>query len=111
MENPQQLLDSAWGLVVNHYVDVIAAIVILVIGRFVAGWARKLTRKGLERGEVDETLVPFMAKLVYYGILTVVVIAALHRLGVATTSVVAIFGAAASANPLASFTRSSSRKA
>jgi len=94
MEQLQQLIDAAWGMVVNHYLDVIAAIVILVIGRMAAGWARRLTRKGLERGEVDATLVPFVAKLVYYLVLAVVVIAALNRLGVATTSVVAIFGAA-----------------
>jgi len=94
MEQLQQLIDAAWGMVVNHYLDVIAAIVILVIGRMAACWARRLTRKGLERGEVDATLVPFVAKLVYYLVLAVVVIAALNRLGVATTSVVAIFGAA-----------------
>ena len=94
MEQLQQLLDAAWGMVVNHYLDVVAAIVILVIGRIVAGWARKLTTRGLNRGKVDATLVPFVAKLVYYTVLAVVVIAALNRLGVATTSVVAIFGAA-----------------
>ena len=66
-----------------------------------AGWARKITRKGLERGEVDATLIPFVAKLVYYGVLAVVVIAVLNRLGVATTSVVAIFGAAGLAVGLA----------
>jgi small conductance mechanosensitive channel len=45
--------------------------------------------------------VPFIAKMVYYGIMAVVVIAALNRLGVATTSVVAIFGAAGLAVGLA----------
>jgi len=94
MEQMQQLLDSAWEMVVNNYMHLVAAIVILVVGRIAAGWARKLTRKGLERGEVDATLVPFVAKLVYYFVLAVVVIAALNRVGVATTSVVAIFGAA-----------------
>jgi small conductance mechanosensitive channel len=97
----QQLLDSAWEMVLNNYLEVIAAIIILVIGRMVAGWARKLTRKSLERGDVDATLVPFVAKLVYYLVLAVVVIAALNRLGVATTSVVAIFGAAGLAVGLA----------
>jgi small conductance mechanosensitive channel len=67
----------------------------------VAGWARRLTRKGLERGDVDATLVPFLAKLVYWAVMAVVVIAALNRLGVATTSVVAIFGAAGIAVGLA----------
>jgi small conductance mechanosensitive channel len=101
MEQLQQFLDSAWAGVVANYRPVLAAIIILVIGRMVAGWARRLTRKGLERGEVDTTLVPFVAKLVYYAVLAVVVIAALNRLGVATTSVVAIFGAAGLAVGLA----------
>jgi len=101
MEQMQQLLDSAWEMVVNNYLEVIAAIVILVIGRVFAGWARRLTRRGLERGNVDPTLVPFVAKLVYYAVMAVVVIAVLNRLGVATTSVVAIFGAAGLAVGLA----------
>ena len=94
MEQMQQLLDSAWEMVLNNYMHLVAAIVILVVGRMAAGWARKITRTGLERGDVDATLVPFVAKLVYYLVLAIVVIAALNRLGVATTSVVAIFGAA-----------------
>jgi len=97
----QQLLDSAWQMVVNYYLEVIAAVVILLVGRAVAGWARRLTRKGLERGDVDPTLVPFVAKVVYYGVMVVVIIAVLNRLGVATTSVVAIFGAAGLAVGLA----------
>jgi small conductance mechanosensitive channel len=97
----QQLLDSAWNMVVNNYLEVIAAIVILIAGRAFAGWARRLTRKALQRGEVDPTLVPFVAKLVYYAVMAVIVIAALNRLGVATTSVVAIFGAAGLAVGLA----------
>jgi len=101
MEQLQQLLDSAWQMVVSNYLHVIAAMVILVVGRMVAGWARKLTARGLTRGDVDATLVPFVAKMVYYTVLAVVVIAALNRLGVATTSVIAIFGAAGLAVGLA----------
>jgi len=101
MEQLQQYLDAGWALVVANYRPVLAALIILVIGRMVAGWARMITRKGLTRGEVDATLVPFVAKLVYYAVLAVVVIAALNRLGVATTSVVAIFGAAGLAVGLA----------
>ena len=101
MEQLQQLLDQAWQMVVNNYLEVLAAVIILVVGRVIAGWARRLTRKGLERGDVDPTLVPFVAKVTYYGVMAVVVIAALNRLGVATTSVVAIFGAAGLAVGLA----------
>ena len=101
MEQLQQLFDAAWQMVLDNYLHVIAAIVILVVGRMVAGWARKLITRGLKRGDVDATLIPFVAKLVYYSILAVVVIAALSRLGVATTSVIAIFGAAGLAVGLA----------
>jgi small conductance mechanosensitive channel len=101
MEQMQQLLDSAWKMVLDNYMNVVAAIVILLVGRMLAGWARKLTRRGLERGNVDATLVPFVAKLIYYVVMAVVVIAALNRVGVATTSVVAIFGAAGLAIGLA----------
>ena len=101
MELIQQLIDTVWAFVAANYKPVLAAIVILVIGRMVAGWARGITRKGLERGDVDATLVPFLSKLVYYMVLAVVVVAALHRLGIATTSVVAIFGAAGLAVGLA----------
>jgi small conductance mechanosensitive channel len=101
VEQTQQLIDAAWNMVVNHYLDVVSAIVILTVGRVFAGWARKLTRKALERGNVDATLVPFLAKLVYYAVLAVVLIAVLNRVGIATTSVVAIFGAAGLAVGLA----------
>jgi len=101
VEQTQQLLDAAWNMVVNNYLDVVAALVIFVVGRIFAGWARRLTRKALERGNVDATLVPFLAKLIYYAVLAVVVIAVLNRVGVATTSVVAIFGAAGLAVGLA----------
>ena len=101
MEQLQQYLDAGWAIVAANYRPVLAALIILVIGRVAAGWVRKLTRKGLERGEVDATLVPFVAKLVYWAVMAVVVIAALNRLGVATTSVVAIFGAAGIAVGLA----------
>ena len=63
MEQTQQLLDAAWDTVVNKYLDVVAAIVIFAVGRVFAGWARKLTRKALERGNVDATLVRVIALL------------------------------------------------
>ena len=101
MENFQQIMDSAWAFVLANYLHVVAAVIILAAGWVLAGWARMITRKGLTRGEVDQTLIPFVSKLVYYAVLAVVVIAALNRLGVATTSVVAIFGAAGLAVGLA----------
>jgi small conductance mechanosensitive channel len=89
----QQVTDAAAGFIAANYRHALAAAVILALGWLVAGWARRLTRLAMTRGEVDAALVPFITKLVYYALLAVTVVAALNRLGVATTSVVAIFGA------------------
>jgi small conductance mechanosensitive channel len=88
-------LATQWGL------QIIGAIIVLFVGRIAAGWARRLTRKALERAEVDATLVPFIAKLVYYLLLAFVVIAVLGVFGVQTASLVAVLGAAGLAVGLA----------
>jgi small conductance mechanosensitive channel len=88
-------LATQWGL------QIIGAIIVLLVGRIAAGWARRLTRKALERAEVDATLVPFIAKLVYYLLLAFVVIAVLGVFGVQTASLVAVLGAAGLAVGLA----------
>jgi small conductance mechanosensitive channel len=94
---------------VNQFVDVIAqwglrvlgALAVLLIGRMVAGWGRKLTRNALERAGVDETIVPFLSGLVYFLILAFVLLAVLGLFGIPTTSIIAVLGAASLAVGLA----------
>ena len=86
---------AEWGL------KVVGALVVLVIGRMVAGIIRASVRRGMTKAEVDATLIPFVASLVYYVVLAVVLIAVLSLFGVATTSLVAILGAAGLAVGLA----------
>jgi small conductance mechanosensitive channel len=100
-DNAQAVVDTAVALVTNWGLQVVGAIAILIIGRMLAGWARNLTRKSLERAEVDKTLVPFLSKMVYYLLLVAVVIAVLSSFGVQTTSLVAVLGAAGLAVGLA----------
>ena len=89
------LLVGQWGL------KAVAAIAILLIGRIVSGWARKIARKAMSRAEVDETLIPFAAGVIYFAFLAIVVIMSLGALGINTTSLVAVFGAAGLAIALA----------
>lgn len=81
--------------------DILSAIFILVIGRWMVLWCAGVARKALIKGGVDETLSRFLAKLFYYGLLTAVVIAAADQLGIETTSFIAILGAAGLAIGLA----------
>ena len=78
---------AMWG------VKVIAAIVILVAGRLVAGWARSFVKKTLQRMGTDATLVPFLASALYYFIIAFVAIAVLGLVGIQTASLVAVVGA------------------
>jgi len=79
----------------------IAALLILVIGRWAAKAVRNLTRRIMGRSEMDATLVSFIESLVYYAILAFVVLAALAQLGIQTTSFIALIGAAGLAIGLA----------
>jgi len=88
-------LTTAWGL------KLVGAIAVLVIGRWIAQWTRRLVRRVMTRGDVDATLVPFVAGMVYYLILAFVAVAALGMVGVQTASMVAVLGAAGLAVGLA----------
>ena len=79
----------------------LAALLILVIGYAVARSGSALLQRWLTRAEFDPTLGRFLGNLAYFLLLTVAVIAALGKLGVETTSFVAVLGAAGLAIGLA----------
>ncbi len=81
--------------------NIIAALVIVLIGCFVANTIKSLIIRVLEKGHVDKTLVSFLSSICHIGIMIFAIIAALGRLGVQTASFVAILGAAGLAVGLA----------
>ena len=95
------ILSKLQEWVVLYGVNVVGAIVILIIGRWAAMVIRALVRKVLQRNRVDETLISFAASLTYAAMLAFVVIAALAKLGIQTTSFIAVLGAAGLAVGLA----------
>jgi small conductance mechanosensitive channel len=86
---------AQWGL------KVVGAIAVLLIGRAIAAWGRKVTHRWLERTGVDAPIDPFAAGLVYDLILAFVVLAVLGLFGIPTASIVAVLGAASLAVGLA----------
>lgn len=81
--------------------NVITAILIVVVGRWVTRVLRNTTEKMMIRGNVDATLVAFVGKLIYVALLTFVILAALAQLGIQTTAFIAVIGAAGLAVGLA----------
>jgi small conductance mechanosensitive channel len=82
-------------------IRVIAALVIFIIGRWVAKGIRNLIKRLMKRTKVDKTLISFICNLSYVAMLAFVIVAALSKLGIETTSLVAILGAASLAVGLA----------
>ena len=103
MDNLETLLDPD---LINTYlipwgIRIVAALAIFIIGRWiikmVVGFAGRMMRKA----QVDEMLTTFTGNILYTVLLVVVVIAALDQLGIQTTSLLAVFGAAGLAIGLA----------
>jgi small conductance mechanosensitive channel len=86
---------------IQHGPGIVIALVILIIGRWIAMWMAAISKKAMGRAGVDVTLSRFLSKLIYYALLTAVVIAAADQAGIKTTSFVAILGAAGLAIGLA----------
>ncbi|MGD2123290.1 MAG: mechanosensitive ion channel [Gemmatimonadota bacterium] len=97
----QALLTQMSGLITEYGLKVIGAILVLIIGRAVAGWARKATRRAMERGKIDPTLIPFLSGMVYTLAMVFVVVAVLGLFGIPTASFIAVLGAAGLAVGLA----------
>jgi small conductance mechanosensitive channel len=88
-------------LLLLYGMQVIGAIAIYVIGKWLARIISKVVMRALTKAKVDPTLVPFIENLVYVAIMVFVVIAALAAFGVQTASIVAVLGAAGLAVGLA----------
>ena len=80
---------------------IIAAVLILVVGLWVAKKVKNCFVSTLQKREVDPTLVGFFASLIHGALVIFIVIAAIGKLGVQTTSFVAVIGAAGLAVGLA----------
>ena len=86
---------TGWGI------KIILALVIYVIGKWVAKKVANFARKLMEGREADPTLVNFLCNIVYAVLLVAVILAALDTMGLPVTSLLAVVGAAGLAIGLA----------
>lgn len=90
-QEPEQLLD----LVLPYALQLVAALAIFFIGKWLVSGMMKGVRRVMHRGNVDETLADFLTNVLYGLAIAIVVISALHQVGVETTSLAAVLGGAA----------------
>ncbi len=93
--------DNVLELLIKYSMSLLMAILIFVIGKWFASKIVKVMGVMLKKAGVESTLVRFLQNIVYYVLLTVIILAALNKIGVETTSFMAILGAAGLAVGLA----------
>ncbi len=77
------------------------ALAIFIVGRWISRWLTSIVRKLMTKSNMDVMLINFLGNLVYTVLILVVVMATLDHLGIKTTSLLAVFGAAGLAIGLA----------
>ena len=94
----QQLIETyvlPWGI------NIVMAVAIFVVGKFIVNVLVNVAKKLMGKAKVDNILINFIASIIKTVLLLFVVIAALDQLGVDTTSMIALIGAAGLAIGLA----------
>jgi small conductance mechanosensitive channel len=95
------LWTTVQGAGIEFGMKTVVAIVIFVVGRIAASMLTKGLRKLMQAQEVDKILETFVSNLVYWTVMIFVIIAAINQIGVQTTSLIAVMGAAGLAVGLA----------
>jgi small conductance mechanosensitive channel len=90
----ERVMEQLTTFVTAYGLKVVGAILILIIGRIIAGVVRGGIRRVLERAKVDPSLIDFVGSLIYALVIVFAILAALAKFGVETASFIAVLGAA-----------------
>jgi len=97
----EKYLEKAEVLFADYTPKVLTALAILIIGLFVINLLVKMSKKIMLKGKVDVTLQKFLGDLLSWILKALLIITVISKLGVPTTSFVALIGAAGLAVGLA----------
>jgi small conductance mechanosensitive channel len=93
--------DAILGFLTVHGIKFLTALAIFVIGKWIIKRFVNLIKRGLNRADVDPTLVGFLGNILFGIGLAMVVVAALAQMGIETTSLAALIASAGLAIGLA----------
>ena len=97
----EQFVEIVTQWAMTSGISIVTALLVLLFGIWGARILRGTLKKVLTRKEIEPTLVKFGTSLLYAVLVVFVVTAALNNLGIQTTSIIAILGAAGLAVGLA----------
>ncbi|MDX1774978.1 MAG: mechanosensitive ion channel [Desulfobulbales bacterium] len=101
MENIDVYTTKAVELVMAYAPKLVLAIITLIFGLWLIGLITRVTRKSMEKTTADKTLIPFISNLISWVLKILLFISVASMVGIATTSFIAVLGAAGLAIGLA----------
>jgi len=101
VELAESLSIKAYELGLEYAPKLALAILTLIIGLWLISGVSKLVKISMKRSKVDPTLIPFMDSLVSWLLKVLLFISVASMIGIATTSFIAVLGAAGLAIGLA----------
>ena len=101
MEYFDELIEQAPELATIYGTKILMALVIFIIGKFIANMLQRFTASLMRKRRIDDTVVSFISNMVWSVVFAFTVIATLSQFGVQTASLVAVIGAAGLAVGLA----------
>ncbi|MGC4103135.1 MAG: mechanosensitive ion channel [Ferruginibacter sp.] len=102
MDRLNKLNDGSWqNIALLYTIKIIAAAIILFIGFWIINRINKIINGFFEKRSIDNTVKSFLKTLISAGLKIVLVIFLLNFIGIQTTSIVALIGAAGLAIGLA----------
>ncbi len=91
IESTQNLIDT---YLIPYGINLVFAIIIFIVGKWLAKSITGITAKLMKKANLDEILVNFISGIIKSILMLFVIVAALGKLGVDTTSLIALIGAA-----------------
>lgn len=101
LSNSLEWVNNNQGLIIEYGLNIVSAIATILIGMLFARIIHNGLHSMLSKRGLDSTIVDFVSYMVKYVVVAFVLIAALSRIGVQTTSFIALIGAAGLAIGLA----------
>ena len=86
-------VDRIINFFIEHGPSLIVALLIYIVGMYLARFIRDVAMRMMKRANYDNTVVSFVSQIIYYGLLAIVLLTALNSAGFPTTSLLAAFGA------------------
>ena len=83
------MLDRITNLLIDRGPDILFAIVIFIIGRYIAKLLKNIAVRMMTHANYDHTVITFVSQIIYYAVMALVVLSAVNKLGVPTTSFIA----------------------